>query len=388
MDILFENLDGFPVIKEYDIWYNELITMFENANCSKSLLLELKKIDGGPLNNFDQYTRYYENPEDLKKFFKYLDSIKMDKDYLEEGIRYAIRNIRVFGCLIVCFVNYVVLTKFDDIKVDCNIEKINSNQVFASCKLGAYTLCSMELVKTSKGIWFDNLKTKEFITNNNIGQLMLIEVSKKIKSIFPNECLYAINVGKNNHGGIRFYERLGAKFKENSNDYTYTCVFDPEAIEKISNMTLKKPDLYPLKNIYVDNPNIEIFNYLCDLIDTQISYTSNATVNIPKKYVTPQQIILSKAVVEKMLLDENIEYYGASDDLDAIKVIWYKEGFKRLIMEIRRNDLDEFELTKFLQKSKNGYEEILYDIEDDVRKRGILTISDKNDDISDVYKLS
>lgn len=380
---------SFPEMYGLDDWYLDFFRLFESSKCSKQLLEEVKRLFHQESSIINSKTHLWKSEflTERVTFFEYLNNkfYMQDSQYLNDCLKYIIRNVNNFGNVIPTFISYIVITNFEDIKLNC---KLTDGRLFASCCLGDYKLSDIVLDRTSLGVRFDNLNTKPMLRNNNIASLMFKYLSQEIKRVFPGEMLYTDNIWAYNHGGLRFYERLGGKISQSVTSVGMRrCVFDSECIEAMSEMNIKKPELYPQKNILLANPNYDIRRYLEELTLSQEKLSDKRIKIFPKDKMTPQSILLSKDVIEKMINDVSVECYAATDDPCVMQFIWSDKDKIKTTVKLRRTRFNDFELVS-MYKLFDEYKEYLYDIETnkEERKYGIVTISSSDDDFSYVYK--
>ena len=209
--------------------------------------------------NFND-TYYYKGNE--KNFFNYLELIdsELTPEYFEEALNYVRYNCKESN-VIDAFTKYLVVTRFKDVMVDSNIEKMKQDpsEIYTSyCCLGDFKLCRVNTeVWNEETIFFDELHTRKNLTGTKIGSVLLKKVLGDIHKIFPEKDVWSCRVLKTNVGAQRFYERMGGEFTESATGEIVSMesidstkkgenigvIFKKEKLEKISNMEIEKPTL-------------------------------------------------------------------------------------------------------------------------------------------------
>lgn len=374
---------------EIKLWYYRFISFLKKHACPcieevKNCLLEDNAIEFTK-----HYSWYFIEMNSSGNFFNYLESICCEgySDYLKEGIEYAIRNRKNFENILIAFMNYVVITNFDDIKFYWSSQ--NKEESVVTGNLGYFVISSM-ILNYQNGYKFDEVEIREGLQNNNVGSLMFKEVCKKILKESPGSILYANNVWTSNDGGIRFYKKLGAELSKIvlDNKTNLKAEFDENAINKIAGMEVPKPKLYSYETLYFNNPTIEIKDYLERIICSQTRYFIDGGFTLPKKLMVPSEIILSPSVVKTIVEDKNVECIGACKDSNYFQVSWLSINEEvNIIIEIKKTDDGDFELVKFKEIYGQSVR-TLYNTKNPGKARGVLTIMDNDDELSDIHRLS
>lgn len=201
--------------------------------------------------------------ENEKAFFEYIrDRLKRVKpEYLEDGLKYAEKEMHTNGNFIDSFIKYVVITNFSDLRVESDIKQMRQSEDEGQmyCMLGKFQLCRILCELRERGICFDELHTRKNLTSTKIGSVMFRHLMKEIHEHFPDKDLYADRVRKDNDGGIKFYKKMGGELFDYGSETQCGVIFRKEKMQELSEVPTVAPTLkQEEKNSFIDSLRVQV----------------------------------------------------------------------------------------------------------------------------------
>ena len=143
------------------------------------------------------------------------------------------------------------------------------------------------------------------------------------------------------------------------------------------------------KNIYAENcPADKIREYIEEIINLQKGFILDGK-EVPKEFLIPSKIELSKENIKFLINSKLVDYIGAGETGNEINFYWKKtDELPALELRTRLEKDGKYYLTYIKEEATKDRVAFEWDVDNQKDKEGILTVSKLTDALEDIVDMN